>query len=91
MEFLILGPLEVADDGHKLRDDPGVVLSWKPDGRRILVGGDGSFLTVRPDGSDGRVFLEDPPRMVCSLSIGRRTDVGSSCRHRPALGLPCTS
>jgi len=23
--------------------------------------GDGSFLTVRPDGSDERVFLEDPP------------------------------
>jgi serine/threonine protein kinase/DNA-binding SARP family transcriptional activator len=52
-----------ADGGGlvKLRDDPGVVLAWTPDGRRILVGGDGSFLTVRPDGSDERVFLEDPP------------------------------
>jgi serine/threonine protein kinase/DNA-binding SARP family transcriptional activator/Tol biopolymer transport system component len=52
-----------ADGGGlvKLRDEPGVVLSWMPDGRRILVGGDGSFLTVRPDGSDERVFLEDPP------------------------------
>jgi len=52
-----------ADGGGrvKLRDRPGVVLSWTPDGRRILVGGDGSFLTVRPDGSDERVFLEDPP------------------------------
>jgi WD40 repeat protein len=45
----------------KLRDEPGVVLSWTPDGRRIMVGGDASFLTVRPDGSDKRVFLEDPP------------------------------
>jgi DNA-binding SARP family transcriptional activator/Tol biopolymer transport system component/tRNA A-37 threonylcarbamoyl transferase component Bud32 len=52
-----------ADGGGlvKLRDDPGVVLAWTPDGRRILVGGDGSFLTVRPDGSDERMFLEDPP------------------------------
>jgi DNA-binding SARP family transcriptional activator len=32
-----------------------------------------------------------PPRMVCSRSIGRRTDVGWSCRHPPASGLPCTS
>jgi serine/threonine-protein kinase len=45
----------------RLRDESGVVLSWTPDGRRILVAADGSFLTVRPDGSDERVFLEDPP------------------------------
>jgi hypothetical protein len=82
-----------ADGTHlvRLRDEPGVVLSWTPEGRRILVAADESFLTVRPDGSDERGFLEDPPRMVRWLSTGRRTDVGSSCRHPRAAGLPCTS
>jgi Tol biopolymer transport system component len=38
-----------ADGGHltRLREGPGVVLSWTPDGRRILLSGDGSFLSVR--------------------------------------------
>ena len=51
-----------ADGTHlvRLRDEPGVVLSWTPEGRRILVAADESFLTVRPDGSDERVFPEDP-------------------------------
>jgi serine/threonine protein kinase/DNA-binding SARP family transcriptional activator/Tol biopolymer transport system component len=45
----------------RLLDGPGVVLSWTPDGRRILVSAHGSFVTVRPDGSGERVFLADPP------------------------------
>lgn len=45
----------------RLLDGPGVVLSWTPDGRRILVSAHDSFVTVRPDGSGERVFLADPP------------------------------
>jgi DNA-binding SARP family transcriptional activator/tRNA A-37 threonylcarbamoyl transferase component Bud32 len=52
-----------ADGGSltKLRDDHGVALSWTPDGRRVVLSADGSFVTVRPDGSDERVFIEEPP------------------------------
>jgi DNA-binding SARP family transcriptional activator/tRNA A-37 threonylcarbamoyl transferase component Bud32/WD40 repeat protein len=52
-----------ADGGHltRLREGPGVVLSWTPDGRRILLSGDGSFLSVRPDVSGERVFVGEPP------------------------------
>ena len=45
----------------RLLDGPGVVLSWTPDARRILVSAHDSFVTVRPDGSGERVFLADPP------------------------------
>jgi Tol biopolymer transport system component len=34
----------------RLLDGPGVVLSWTPDGQRILMSADDSFVTVRPDG-----------------------------------------
>ncbi|HEY3213732.1 MAG TPA: BTAD domain-containing putative transcriptional regulator [Actinomycetota bacterium] len=57
-------PYVVDADGSdlvKLRDEPGVVLSWTPDGRRIILSGDGSLLSVRPDGSGERVFVEEPP------------------------------
>ena len=37
------------------------MLSWTPDGRRILISANDSFVTVRPDGSGERVFLADPP------------------------------
>jgi DNA-binding SARP family transcriptional activator/tRNA A-37 threonylcarbamoyl transferase component Bud32 len=52
-----------ADGGSltKLRDGHGVALSWTPDGRRVVLSADGSFVTVRPNGSDERVFIEDPP------------------------------
>jgi TolB protein len=45
----------------RLRDEPGVVLSWTPDGQRILIAADQSLVTVRPDGSGERVFLANPP------------------------------
>ena len=45
----------------RLRQGNGVVLDWTPDGRRILMSADGSFVSVRPDGSGERVFLADPP------------------------------
>jgi serine/threonine protein kinase/DNA-binding SARP family transcriptional activator len=52
-----------ADGGRltRLREDPGVILDWTRDGRRVLLSGDGSFLSVRPDGSGERVFFEEPP------------------------------
>jgi serine/threonine protein kinase len=45
----------------RLRVEPGVVLSWTPDGQRILISADRSLVTVRPDGSGERMFLADPP------------------------------
>ena len=57
-------PYVVDADGSdfvRLRQDDGVVLEWTPDGRRILLSADRSFLSVRPDGSGERVFLAEPP------------------------------
>ncbi len=48
-------------DFVRLRQEDGVVLDWTPDGRRILLSADESFLSVRPDGSGERVFLAKPP------------------------------
>ena len=48
-------------DFVRLRQEDGVVLDWTPDGRRILLSADQSFLSVRPDGSGERVFLAKPP------------------------------
>jgi TolB protein len=48
-------------DPIRLRDQPGVPLAWTPDGERIVLSADGSFVSVLPDGSGERVFVEDPP------------------------------
>jgi hypothetical protein len=45
----------------RLLEGPGVVLSWTPDGQRILMSAHDSFVTVRPDGSGERMFVADPP------------------------------
>jgi Tol biopolymer transport system component len=49
------------NDFVRLRQEDGAILDWTPDGRRILVSADRSFLSVRPDGSGERVFLAEPP------------------------------
>jgi dipeptidyl aminopeptidase/acylaminoacyl peptidase len=59
-----IAPYVVDADGSdlvRLRDGPGVVLSWTPDGGRILLSADYRFVSVRPDGSGERVFIEDVP------------------------------
>jgi serine/threonine-protein kinase len=77
-------PYVVHADGDalvKLRDDPGVVLSWTPDGRRVLISAGGSFVSVRPDGSDVRVFVAEPPedgRLVIDWSPDGRWIIASS-------------
>ncbi|HJS26419.1 MAG TPA: hypothetical protein VJ913_04765 [Actinomycetota bacterium] len=48
-------------DAARLRDERALVLGWTPDGQRILLSEDASFVTVRPDGSGERVFIEDVP------------------------------
>lgn len=52
-------------DPTMLRDEPGVALSWTPDGRRIVVAGavdgEGDILTIRPDGSGARVLIDALP------------------------------
>jgi WD40 repeat protein len=40
-----------------------VVLGWTPDGTRILLAADQSFISVRQDGSGERVFVEEPPEL----------------------------
>ena len=47
----------------KIQDEPAVVLGWTPDGRRILLGEEQSFVSVLPDGSGKRVFVEEPPEL----------------------------
>jgi serine/threonine protein kinase/WD40 repeat protein len=47
----------------RLRDEPAVVLGWTPDGTRILLAADQSFISVRQDGSGERVFVEEPPEL----------------------------
>jgi Tol biopolymer transport system component len=57
-------PYVIDADGSdlvRLRDGPGVVLDWTPDGRRILLSADERYVSVHPDGSDERVFIEDVP------------------------------
>ena len=58
-------------DVTKVGEEParpfGLPLSWTPDGERILFwghkpGGRNTLLSMRPDGSDVRVFMEDFPR-----------------------------
>ncbi len=51
-----------SDGGNlvELRRD-AVVLSWTPDGKRLVLSTSGAIATVRPDGSGRRVLLEDPP------------------------------
>ncbi|MGH2636896.1 MAG: TolB family protein, partial [Actinomycetota bacterium] len=49
-----------------LREEPGVALSWTPDGRRIVVAeveGD-DLLTIRPNGSDARVLIDALPERL---------------------------
>jgi Tol biopolymer transport system component len=60
-----------------LLDDPGFALSWTPDGRRILISTDDSFVSVLPDGSGEPAFVVDAPGTAGWLWIGRRTDTGS--------------
>jgi DNA-binding SARP family transcriptional activator/tRNA A-37 threonylcarbamoyl transferase component Bud32 len=58
-------PYVMDEDGTepaRLRDE-GVVLGWTPDGRRILLSADQRFVSVRPDGSGERVFVEEPPEL----------------------------
>jgi serine/threonine-protein kinase len=51
-----------ADGTHLVRLlEEGAVLAWTPDGRRILLSKEESFISVRPDGSRERTFVEDPP------------------------------
>ncbi len=45
----------------RLRDEPGVVVEWTPDGRRILLSADERFVSVRRDGSGERDFIDDLP------------------------------
>ncbi len=90
-------PFRMAADGsdlRRLRDEPGVVLGWTPDGRRILLSVDESFLSIRPDGSGEQVFLEDPPengRLVVDWSpdagwIVASTPHGITTASGPAVG-----
>jgi serine/threonine protein kinase len=48
-------------DRVRLSDELGVALGWTPDGRRILLSAEGRFVSVRPDGSGERLFVEDVP------------------------------
>jgi serine/threonine-protein kinase len=74
----------MAADGSdliRLFDDPAVVLGWTPDGRRILLSVDDSFISIRPDGSGAQVFLGDPPengRLVIDWSPDGRWLVAST-------------
>lgn len=69
-------PFVVDADGRnlvQLRDDPGVALAWTPNGREIVLSAGRSLVTVRPDGTDERVFITQPPedgRLVIDWSPG---------------------
>jgi len=57
-------PFVIRADGRnlaELRTEHGVALSWTPDGQRIVLSADESFVTVRPNGTDERVLIEEPP------------------------------
>jgi Tol biopolymer transport system component len=44
----------------ELRAAPAVVVGWTPDGR-VVLSGEGSLLTIEPDGSKQRVLMRHPP------------------------------
>jgi TolB protein len=80
-----------ADGGEPMRlsDEPGVVLSWTPGGRRIVLAVGRSFVTVRPDGSGEQVFVEEPPeggRLVMDWSPDGRWIVISTPSSLGDLG-----
>lgn len=58
-------PYVMDEDGTepvRLRGE-GVVLGWTPDGSRIMLNADQRFVSVRPDGSGERLFVEEPPEL----------------------------
>jgi serine/threonine protein kinase/DNA-binding SARP family transcriptional activator/Tol biopolymer transport system component len=65
----------------RIGDLPGVVVAWTPDGDRVIVSKNGSLVSMRPDGSGQRIFVEDPPedgRVVMDWSPDGRWIVMSS-------------
>jgi hypothetical protein len=78
----------------RLREGPGVALAWTPDGGRVLLSADERFVSVRPDGTGERVFVEEVPergRLVVDWSpdgdwIVMSSPHGVSTPSGPATG-----
>lgn len=64
-------------DLARLRQEDGVVLDWTPDGRRILLSADQSFLSVARTAPASRCSLPSHLRAVGSSSTGRPMGIGS--------------